>query len=332
VGESGVMEQIAERVRLGRRFLLTCHRKPDGDAIGSEIALALTIESLGKEAVIINRDPCPSAYERLPEIERVRVGCIAPDEPCDALFVIECTERDRCGQNGIDGHFVVNIDHHSKNRLFGDLNWVDTRACAVGEMIYDLTLHMGVALTPDIATHLYVSIATDTGFFHFSNSTARAFEICAELARAGADPARVADALHDHNRPGQILLLGRCLSRLEVDPSGKIASIAMFVKDVEDIEIAEGDTEGIINHPRSIDGVEVAVFYKEVDRGSFRIGLRSRRDVDVAAVAAEFGGGGHPQASGCSIEGDYDTVRERLVAALRRQIESKRAGGEGRTQ
>ncbi len=325
------MDEIILRIRSGRRFLLTSHLKPDGDSIGSEMALVFILEQLGKEAVVFNHDPSPSAYHRLSGVERIQIGKSLDDASCDAVFVIECTELERCGYPCLKGQSVINIDHHSKNKMFGCLNWVETDACAVGEMIYDLALRLGVRLTADIATHLYVSIATDTGFFHFSNSSARAFEICAELTRAGANPAFVADALQDHNRPGQILLLGRCLARLQVNSELRTATIAMFLKDLEDIEIADGDTEGIINYPRSIDGVDVAVFYKEVGPRYYRVGLRSRGRLDVAEVAAEFGGGGHPQASGFSIDGDYAEVQERLIAVIKQKtLVQPTATGAGR--
>ncbi|MEW6366511.1 MAG: bifunctional oligoribonuclease/PAP phosphatase NrnA [Acidobacteriota bacterium] len=315
-----VLDQIAEVMRRGSRFMLTSHRRPDGDSIGSELAIAFTLEQLGKEAVIRNRDPHPSAYRRIPGVDRILVGDCPEGEVFDAVFVIECTEVERPGLSHLDRYFLINIDHHSKNRMFANLNWVDTAACAVGEMIYRLVRHLGVRLTPEIATALYVSISTDTGFFHFSNTNARTFEVCAELAKAGADPAYVADALTDHNRPGQIQLLGRCLSRLELHWDLRAATIALFLSDLAEIEVTEGDTENIINYPRSIDGIDVAVFYKEIAPGDFRVGFRSKTDFDVAALAAEFGGGGHAQASGCSVSGSYEEVRRKVLGALRKRL------------
>ncbi len=315
--------QIIERVRSGNRFMLTSHRKPDGDSIGSEMAMALILERLGKVAVVRNRDAYPSAYRRLPGIERILTGELPEGEQYDAVFTMECTEIERPGLARIGDYFIINIDHHHNNTMFGALNWVDIGACAVGEMIFDLAREMNLDLTPEIATHLYVSIATDTGFFHFSNTTARTFEICAELARLGANPNFVADCLYDHNRPGQIQLLGKTLSRLEIDWEMRIATIALFQSDFDGIDAVDGDTEGIINYPRSIDGVDVAVFFKEAGPRSFRVGIRARKDLNVAEVAAEFGGGGHPQASGCTIEGEYEEVRGKLFAALRRKLQAR---------
>ena len=315
-----VIDEIGEVMRRGRRFMLTSHRRPDGDSIGSELAIAFMLEQLGKEAIIRNRDPHPSAYQRIPGVDRILVGDCPEGGAFDAVFVIECTEIERPGLSHLDRSFLINIDHHSKNRMFADLNWVDTDACAVGEMIYRLATQLGLRLTPEIATALYVSIATDTGFFHFSNTNARTFEVCAELAKAGANPAFVADALTDHKRPGQIQLLGRCLSRMELQWDLRVATIALFLSDLAEIQVAEGDTENIINYPRSIDGIDVAVFYKEIAPRDFRVGFRSKTDFDVAALAAEFGGGGHAQASGCSVDGSYEEVRRKVLLALRRRL------------
>lgn len=314
-----IIEQLAETLKRGRRYLLTSHRKPDGDSIGSSMAMALILEQMGKEAVVRNRDPYPTAYGRLPLIDRVQTGEIERGEPFDAVITMECTEKERPGLDHIADYPIINIDHHMNNSMFGIVNWVDTDACAVGEMIFDYAKRTGAKITPEIATYLYVSINTDTGSFHFSNTSVRAFEICAELTRAGANPHFVADALYDHNRPGQVMLLGRCLSRLRIDWELKAAEISMFQKDLEEINISDGDTEGIINYPRSIDGIEIAVFFKEAGPAHFRVGLRSRGAIDVAALAAEFGGGGHTKASGCSIHGSFEEVRRTLYDALRRR-------------
>lgn len=315
-----IIDQIVERIQQGKRFMLTSHRKPDGDSIGSEMAMALILDQLGKEVVIRNRDPFPTSYGRLPGVARILTGEIPEEEHFDAVITMECTEKDRPGLAHLERYFVVNIDHHQSNTMFGNLNWVDTKACAVGEMIYELARRMGVRLTADVATHLYVSISTDTGSFHFSNTTARTFEICAELVRHGASPFFIADALYDHNTWGQVLLLGRCLARLEIDWDIRTATIVLFQKDLEDIAVGEGDTEGIINYPRAIDGIDVAVFFKQVGDHGFRIGIRTKTDLNVADLAGEFGGGGHPQAAGCSIDGDYREVRAKLFAALRRRM------------
>jgi phosphoesterase RecJ-like protein len=217
---------------------------------------------------------------------------------------------------------VVNIDHHAKNPLFGDINWVDSDAAAVGTMIYELLLAIDVRITADIASLLYVALLTDTGSFRFSNTNANAFRICAELVERGADPAALATAVYDNVPAAKARLLGRALASLQILDGGSTALMLLPNAAFRDYP-GKPDTEGIVNQAQAIDGVEVSLLFKEIEAGRFRISLRANDSVDVAAVAATFGGGGHAKAAGCSIDGEFAVVRSLILE----EIAKNRSGG-----
>jgi phosphoesterase RecJ-like protein len=249
------------------------------------------------------------------------------DGEFDAAIVLECSELSRTGVAGLERFFVINIDHHPGNAMYGAVNWFDAGAAACGEMVFDVIRCLGVPLTREMATHVYVAILTDTGSFHFSSLSPRTFDICRQALEAGADPVWIARTVYDSNSIGRIRLFAAVLSTIELDPSGRLATIRM------DREMARAtggrydDTEGLINEPLTVKSIEAVAFFKEWEPGVYRVSFRSKGEIDVRGVAQQFGGGGHKNAAGCTVSGDLATVRATVVppvlAAIERAAQTK---------
>ena len=308
-----------ERLRSARRVLLTCHRNPDGDAIGSELALAELANAFGIGSVIVNRDPAPAALGELPGVESVVVADDLPDDFPDAfdlVITVECPELDRAGFDGLDRLPILNIDHHMGNPAYGEVNFLDEEAPAVGEMVWTMFKVAGVAPSTDTAVNTYVALATDTGDFRYSNARPRAFRAAAEMVEIGADPPTISKWVHDGRSEGSVRLLGEALTTLRFGCDGRLASLAVDEAAFARAGADSTDTEEIINIPRAIAGVEAVVFCKQWEPGVVKVSLRSRGDVDVRSVAASFGGGGHTNAAGCSFNTDLETARNMLETSL----------------
>ena len=309
------IERIVEAIRAHRTFVLSSHARPDGDAIGSELAMAYALRALGKDVRVVNRDPAPPplmVFAGVPEIE------IAPEVSgaFDAAIVMECGDLARTGVSGLDRGFVINIDHHPGNTGYGQINWFDASAAACGEMVFDVVRALGVPLTPEIATHIYVAILTDTGSFHFSSISPRTFDICRILLEAGVDPVRVARSVFDSSTMARLRLFGALLSGMQIDQTGRIAMLSL---DHEMARAAGGtyeDTDGLINEPLTVKEIQAVVFFKHVEGDEYRVSLRSKGAIDVNAVAKAFGGGGHKNASGCSATGRLETLRQLFVEKI----------------
>jgi phosphoesterase RecJ-like protein len=226
----------------------------------------------------------------------------------------------RSGQERLGGSFKINIDHHYSTSLYADINWIDAGAAAVGEMVFDLAERTGLPLSPGIAEHLYRAIVSDTGSFQFSNTTAKALETCARLARLGASPIRVSERLFNTNSPEKVILLGRVLSTLALNEGGNIAIISMFLRNLEALRLKETDTEDIMTAARSIRGVEMVLFFKEMAPDTFRVSCRSKGSANAALVAEHFGGGGHVHASGFTVYGPYERLRREVPAVVEKLI------------
>ncbi|HEU4520367.1 MAG TPA: bifunctional oligoribonuclease/PAP phosphatase NrnA [Thermoanaerobaculia bacterium] len=310
--------EIAERIRAGRRFLITGHRNPDGDALGSALALQRLIRQLGKEARVIVRDGFAKPLMSIPGADEVTVSdTLPPDYPkgYDALFAMECPEVQRTGYDVLPGP-VVNIDHHLGNEMYGEINYLDIEAPSVGEMVLQLNRnHLKLPLDRDTATAMYVSLATDTGFFRYHNTTLRTFQAAEELVRAGAVPGDVSLWINESNSRGSIKLLGLCLTTLELHAGGRIATTELPKRFFTEAGALPEDTEGIVNYGRSIDGVLVSALLKESD-GATRVSLRAKPGVDVQRIAAMFGGGGHKAASGCTIPLPLAEAKAKLIPLL----------------
>ncbi|HVG11126.1 MAG TPA: bifunctional oligoribonuclease/PAP phosphatase NrnA [Thermoanaerobaculia bacterium] len=313
-------EDLLKKIRLGNRFLLTSHINPDGDAIGSALGLARLLRSMGKGAVIWNRDPTPTIYRPLPGSERVHTGEEPPagfPDRFDAIIVLECPSPDRTGlEQHLSARPIINIDHHLGNQLYGSVNWVDSAAPAVGEMVYRLAQGLKLALDPETASCLYLTLVTDTGGFRFSNATPAAFEAAAALVRDGAQPEQVSQWLYESQPLPVVRLIGEMLQTLKIHEGGRVATALLTPVMFDRVGAQPGDSEGLIDFPRSIAGVEAVALIRQREDGTHKVSLRSRGEVDVEKIARHHGGGGHRNAAGFVLEGDGEEARQKVAEAL----------------
>ena len=319
-----MLSQVVELVEKKDRFAITSHVRPDGDSLGSSLGLYWLLRALDKDVEVTMRDTAPHAYQQLPGAAAIRVTP-SVDRPYDAVFVIECSDIDRPGLIDLEKQFVVNIDHHSTTALFGAINWIDSTASAVGEMIYNLCKATGVRVTKEIAECVYTALLTDTGSFHYSNTTERTFKIASELVRTGIKPAKTAEAIFGSYQWPKIELLSLVLATAKRDETGHIAWMEQTLEMQEQTRASEEDADGFVNYPLSVGEVEATALFKECLPGVYRTSLRSKGDVNVAKVAEQFGGGGHRNAAGCTLKGNLESVERQVVPLLQDAI--KRANG-----
>jgi phosphoesterase RecJ-like protein len=318
--------EIADAIRTRRRFVIVSHVRPDGDAIGSQLAMAFALRHLGKDVRVVSRDTPPAPMLVFPGVAGIEIVDHV-DDPGDAVLVMECGDLERTGIRGLRNGFVINIDHHPGNTMYGALNWFDLSAAACGEMVFDLITELRVPLSVEIATHVYVAILTDTGSFHYSSITPRTFDICRQCVEAGVSPPEVARSIFDSNNLGRLKLFGAVLSRMQLDESGRIATVSVDRQLARDCGGTYEDTEGLINLPLTVKEILAVVFFKENGPDDWRVSLRSKGNIDVNAVAKAFGGGGHKNASGCSAAGSLDALTELFRLKLTDAITRAQANG-----
>ncbi len=311
--------QIADALRHRRRFVVSSHARPDGDSIGSQMAAAYALRALGKDVVVVNADPAPAPLLQFPGVPSIHIATRVEGD-FDAALIMECGELTRTGVEGLNRFFIVNIDHHPGNAAYGQLNWFDPAAAACGEMVFDLIAALGVPLSPEIATHIYLAILTDTGSFHYSNITPRTFEITRETLLAGVDPVAVARSVYDSNNMGRLKLFGAVLSAMQLDATGRIAIVYLDHEMARSAGGTYDDTEGLINLPLTVKEIEAVVFFKQIEGDEYRVSMRSKGDTDIGAVAKEFGGGGHKNAAGCTVKGGIDALQKLFVEKIEQAI------------
>ena len=319
-----MLSQVVELIENKDRFAITSHVRPDGDSLGSSLGLFWLLRALDKDVEVIMRDAAPHSYQKLPGAGEIHVTP-AVDREYDGVFVIECSDIDRPGLIDLEKQFVVNIDHHSTTELFGTVNWIDSTASAVGEMIYNLCKATGVRVTKEIAECVYTALLTDTGSFHYSNTTERTFKIASELVRIGVKPAKTAEAIFGSYLWPKIELLGQVLATCRRDESGHVAWMRQTLEMQERTCASDEDADGFVNYPLAVGEVEASALFKECSPGVYRTSLRSKGDVNVAKIAEQFGGGGHRNAAGCTLKGDWDEIERQVVPLLRDAVE--RANG-----
>jgi bifunctional oligoribonuclease and PAP phosphatase NrnA len=314
-----VIGQIRDAILRRQRFLITSHARPDGDSIGSQLAMAFALDELGKHVQIVNADPAPDHYQGFPGMHRIEIAAEVKAD-ADAVIVMECSDLSRTGVAGLDAEFVVNIDHHAGNRQYGTLNWYDETAAACGEMVFDLIRALGVPLSEQIATHIYLAILTDTGAFHHSNITPRTFDICRQCVEAGVNPSAMARRVFDSNSFGKLKLIGALLDSMELLDEGRLAVLRMDDQMLRHCGCTHNDTEGLINLPLTAREIQAVVFFKVAPDNVVRVSMRSKYDVDVRRVASAYGGGGHKNAAGFTFDGPLGDLRpgliERLISAI----------------
>jgi phosphoesterase RecJ-like protein len=285
--------------------------------------MACGLAALGKDCEIVNVDGVPSTLNWLPMAERVQLAPSEGSSP-DAVIFLDCGSSSRTGLGSellAQGRIRINIDHHPGNSGFGEVNLVDSEACATAELVYDVLQAMAAPIGYSAAISIYTAILTDTGSFRFSNANARAFEIASRMVAKGVDPSEVAEMVFDQQPIGRLRLLSMVLDTLELSPRDKVASAVVTQTMLRQTHTGVEDVEGFVNHPRSICGVEVGILLKEEVAGRFRVAFRSKGRVDVSRIAAVFGGGGHVNAAGATIVGNAEEIKERVFAMVEEALD-----------
>ncbi len=310
-----MLTRISEIIADCRNFLITSHVRPDGDAIGSELALYLALRGLGKKVSVYNQDGVPETYRFLPG-----AGAVSRDfgrtDDYDALFVLDCSDLDRIGKSSeklTAIKYVISIDHHITNGDFSDICILDPRASSTGELVYKLIRELRADVTPEIATNLYTAILTDTGSFHYSNTGSESLTIAGELVGAGADPSHIAEQIFESNPPAKIRLFTRAVQTLELQWDGRIGSIFVSREMLGGANATLEHTENFVDFVRAIKGVEVALFFTEMEENKYKISMRSKGRINVEKIAVKYGGGGHVNAAACRISGDLEYVRKLII-------------------
>lgn len=311
-----MIKAVLKTIEQGSRFLVASHENPDGDAIGSTLGLANALLEMGKEVAAYNRDGVPETFAFLPG-SATMVTELPAGAAFDAGFILDAGELRRAGRHLRDHcRTLVNIDHHPYAETFGAINWIDERASATGAMIHRLLKAGGHPISTEVARCLYTAVLSDTGSFRYANADPEAFLIAAEMVELGVDPWEVASSLYESFPEVRMRLLGRVLPTLAVSPCGSYAAVTATTAMMTETGAGPEHTDGFINYPRAVRGVEVAVFFRQISPHAFKAGFRSKGKVDVGALARSLGGGGHHNAAGAVIEGTLEQVRRTVFTRL----------------
>lgn len=314
-----------ETLRTGttRRWIVASHMNPDGDTLGSAIAMKVLLRTFGHEVLHVCPDPVPRSLAFLPGAHEV-VQIVPEDWQRDAgVVTLDAADLGRFGPLSAQlgsMHPLVDVDHHISNPLFGDVNVVLTDAAATGEVVYRLFRHFGVPIDSEAAHGMYVALVTDTGRFAYEATHVGSHEMAADLLRAGVQPGRVYRMLYERVELAEVRIRGLAMQGMHLSPCGRIAWTTISREMLDQVGAREEHTEGLVETLRTIEGVEVAVMVRETARGTLKASLRSKQFIDVAALAARFQGGGHRRAAGCTLAGDLEQAAGRLVAAAQEAL------------
>jgi phosphoesterase RecJ-like protein len=318
---SSIFPEILSRIDAASRILVISHDRPDGDAIGSSLALGLMLKNLGKDVEVMNHDPVPESLTFLPETETI----LSPGDPvaADLVFSVDAAGRDRIGKAVWDcvpdDAFLINIDHHISNTEFADLNCVDSRSPATGQILFQLAEAGGWELDPAIAGLLYAAISTDTGSFRYPSTTAETMRIGGKLLEAGVNAGQINQMLYENYPRRRVEALRILLQDLRFDFDGRCASVQLPLSVTKELSLGPGDTEGVIDVIRAIDSVIIAVFFEELPGGRIRVSSRSKDPrYSVGEICSHFGGGGHTLAAGARLAGPLDEAVTRFLETVRR--------------
>lgn len=313
-------EQILQHIQDRARFLVVSHSRPDGDAVGSVLAMGEILRQMGKAADLVLADPVPQVYRTLPGVAHVREARRVNANDYDAVIILECDGIERTGVLGMEDLLTINIDHHRTGCCYGSLNWIDPDASCVAAMVYDLAQLAGVTVTPGMATCMYTALMTDTGSFTYPGTSAESFTLAHSLIDLGAKADTVARDVLYSVPAARIHLLGTALSRVNI--TGPLAWTYITQQDLQELAATDEDTEGTVNYLISIAGVQAAAFLREIEGEPqrYRTSLRSKSGVDVSRAASALGGGGHRNAAGCTLDGPFEVAVARILAELDAEV------------
>lgn len=312
-----IASKIAALLKEKQIIAIVSHVMPDGDSVGSMLALYTVLKRMGKDVDVYSSDPVPEKYAYLPGAQAIKTCCGQENKEYELLIVLDCGSMDRTGncewlENSSD--ISINIDHHGTNSLFANYNLVDTNASATGELIYQIIRLMGLDILKDEALCLYTAILTDTGSFRYSNTTSITHQIAGDLINTGIDFGAVYENVYRNYRFQDLKLLGKALNSIELYGDGKIGYMQVLKDDME--YNGSENTSDFIDYVRDIDSVEAAVFIKETSDGELKVSMRSKRIVDVKSICEKYGGGGHTRAAGCTVKEEIESFKERIISDI----------------
>ena len=311
---SDPLQAIVKVLREGERFLVCSHSRPDGDAVGSILAMGMLLEQMGKRVDMVTADRVPIVHRTMPRADSIRTA-LRVNGPYDAAILLECDGLERTRLQGLEKFFLVNIDHHASGRAFAHVNWIDREATSVGELVYRLIVAAGGTVTPEIATCIYTTLLTDTGGFIYGGTRASTFGLARDLVLAGANPIAIAQDVYFSTAMSKLLLLGAALSNLKRE--GRLAWLWITHQDMVRTCAAEEDCEGIVNYALSIADVEAAFLLRELPEQRIAVSLRSKGKLNVAEIAGRFSGGGHGNAAGCTLAGPLPRAMDQILVEMR---------------
>ena len=300
-----------------RHFVVVSHARPDGDAIGSVLAMGEILNQLGCTTDLVLADPAPAIYRTLPGLSKIQFTPNVTQAPGAPAILLECDGIERTGLKGLEGRTLINIDHHISGQKFGAINWIDPHASAVAVMVYRIAVAAKIEITPSMATCIYAALLSDTGAFTYPNTTPESFAIAHDLTLRGANPGKIARDLYFSSPLSKVRLLGRALDRMEI--SEGLAWSWVTLADLESAGATPEECEGIVGNLIAIDGIEAAFFLREQIDGLIRLSIRSKGEFNVARVAEAFNGGGHRNASGCTLPGPMASAIGAILTQLREE-------------
>lgn len=311
------IEELKNTIDVNNSFIVVSHVDPEGDAIGTSLALYHILKNLGKKVCVYNESGVPKILKFLPGSNEL-ISEISSVNEFDCIFVVDCGDLGRIGslKNKLEKLKIINIDHHSTNDYFGDLNFVDKTASAAGEVLFDIIKALNIPINYDIAVNLYTAIVVDTGSFRYASTSSKSFKIAAELLQAGVDPWFVSMNIYENYPYERMKLLGDVLSTLTLHLDSKVAFMLVTKDMLKKYNASVDITEGFVNFGRAIEGVELSIIFKETDNESFKLSMRSKGKIDVSMIAKSLGGGGHKNAAGCKINGTYEEAKKKVLEVL----------------
>lgn len=309
-----VPDKLISFLKNEENYFIVTHINPDGDAIGSSLALSMALEMLGKETFLYVRDPIPEFYHYLPSYEMFTNSISSLVTHHSSLILIDCNTPKRAEIEGLSFKSSVVIDHHETEEAFGNIQWIVPEASATGMMVFYLIKELGISITREMAINLYSAIAIDTGTFRYGNTTPEAFKIAADLVEAGASPAYISNRLYETWSKERFALFSMTLNTLEI--RGAVAITYVTQEMYQKTGTGPGDTESFPSFPRIIKDVKVSAFFRELGVNSWKVSLRSKGDINVALIASQLGGGGHKNAAGFVIKSDLGSAKETLLKTL----------------
>ena len=321
------LASIAEALKGCTSVLISTHKSPDGDALGSQLGLMLALEKMGKTVVAHNLDPVPEIYHFLPQNHRIRIG--KPVQGRYDAYIVVDADPPRTGlfDKATPAEILINIDHHITNPLDWPLTWLDTDASATGEMIFKLINELGIKIDREIALCLYAAIFTDTGSFRYSNTTPECMRIAATLIESGADPWLVTENVYESFSFPRLKLLGTVIANMERSGNGRTAWTVVTDQLFRQTGTTAADTDNFVNFVRSAKGVEVAILFRQTGNAQYKISMRSKGRVDLSGLAQSFGGGGHKNAAGSVLDGTIEEVKKRVLGEVERAIVAQLGNG-----